>query len=138
MAYFRRVRSEMATAPKAATVGFTDRQIAPVGRTTGVWQSGDEPAGATAFRNAVDDMKSEGKRILKRVVDKDGIVTRSDAAMIAREQKDILQASYHNFHGAALSARQIKRKGHDDPLVGHEGDKLIQRIEARVDGREVG
>ena len=136
-AYFRRVRAEMSGAPKSATVGFHDREIAPLAGQLEYSNPSTNLPERPAFRNAVDDIRKAGRKMVRRTVDKSGIVSQSDAARIAREQRDVLQDSYEGFHGAALSERQIARKGHDQPLVGHEGPKLIGRIGARVDGREV-
>ena len=135
-AYFRKARAK--TGPSKVTVGFLDRQIAPLAM---LLEYGDPETNLPerpAFRNGVDGMEQAVKRKVHEVIGKTGNMSVSGAARVGAVMQDQLKESYHNFHGAALSARQVKRKGHDDPLIGHEGPKLIERIQARVDGREVG
>ena len=136
-AYFKALEGRMKSAPRRAEVGFLTPDMAGLAAQLEYGNPATSLPERPAFRNGVDDIRKQGKRDAKKAAGKDGVVSRTGAARLAAKQKEIIQANYHEFHGAALSERQIERKGHDQPLVGHEGPRLINRIEARVDGQEV-
>ena len=101
-----------------------------------------------AYRSARPEMRRAWRRQCKaimRAVSKPRASRSTVLAMVrsaVREQRDILVKSYETFHGVPLSERQEARKrntpGEGKQLVGHEGPKLVEHIEAREsDGRKI-
>ena len=62
-------------------------------------------------------------------------------ALAGAAVREVVKSSYLDFHGEELSERQKTRKegteGEGRQLVGGEGPKLIEHIEARLDGVKV-
>ena len=97
-----------------------------------------------AFRGARKVMATAWRMQCKRIMREVSKPRASRSAVLSmvrsavREQRDILVKSYETFHGVPLSERQEARKrntpGEGKQLVGHEGPKLVEHIEARESG----
>ena len=127
-------------------VGFLDRHIAVL---AGRLEFGDPNANLPerpAFRQGIADLERALSGLWKDATSgKDwrrGIgVTEAEAVKVALAARDILKRSYETFAGPGLSERQERRKqgtaGAGRELVGSEGPKMIEHLEARVNGRIV-
>ena len=135
--------SKRADKPLGVTVGFHDRAIAQL---AGQLEFGnpktnlpERPAarqGVAAMKRTLPAVAREalGARDYRRgiVVDRDAAVTLGEAAV------ETLKASYLGFSGEGVGPAQAARKagtvGEGRTLVGSEGPRLIEHIEAKVDG----
>ena len=126
------------------TVGFHDRRIASLAASHEFGER-DRDGGVTlperpAFRQGV----RRGEDMLREATAKVSAhqLNRAKVGELMGLMRDEVKASYRSFRGEPLSERQEARKkgtaGAGKQLVGHEGERLINRIEARVDGDEVG
>ena len=124
-------------------VGFLDPHV---GRLAARLEFGDPRSNLPerpAFRQGIGDLKRTMSGVVRDAVAKDWkrgiVVTKEEAAEVGVAARDIIKVSYMSFDGPGLSERQEARKrgtpGAGKELIGSEGPKLVERIEARVDGK---
>ncbi len=97
-----------------------------------------------AFRQAIPRIAAAVKDYMRgNVLQPDGTIglTKAKARELAVLIRDELRTSYLDYYGPGLSRRQQARKRgtqyERDELIGHEGPKLIEHIQAYVDGELV-
>lgn len=145
LARFLRASKKAAGKQPTIDVGFHDPIV---GRLASRLEFGDPNANLPerpAFRAGIGSLKRTLPKVVGDAVAKDwrrGIVVTKDEAMeVGVVARDTLKASYHTFVGPGLSEAQAARKegtpGEGRELVGSEGPKLIERIEATVDGKTI-
>ena len=97
--------------------------------------AGDVPA-RPAFRRAEPNAKQAIRQRLRRA---GGLPTEADLKEAGEAAAAEIKRSYEDADFVPLSERQRQRKAgtpyQDRQLVGHEGEKLISHIKARVVGR---
>lgn len=129
-----------------AEVGFFGPQIATLAATH---EYGRRPRDGTivparpAFGRARPEIRQEFRRELRgEVAGKRGLITPQALEVAAVRALEVVRDSYRSAPGPELSERQQQRKrgtpGEGRKLVGVKGERLIQHLEARIDGHKVG
>lgn len=130
-----------------AEVGFFGPQIATLAATHELGQRDRDgsvklPA-RPAFGRARDKVRQEFRQALRAEVEgKRGMISRDALEAAALAGLEAVRKSYMNAPGPPLSERQQARKagtpGEGKKLIGVKGPKLIEHLEARIDGQKVG
>ena len=146
LAKFMRATKRAKSKQPVVAVGFHDPIV---GRLASRLEFGDPNANLPerpAFRQGIGDLKRTLPKVVRRAVGgtdwRKGIVVADTAVVeVGVEARDTLKASYHTFVGPGLSEAQAARKegtpGEGKELIGSEGPKLIERIQARIGGKEI-
>ena len=142
-AFMRASKRAGAAKGRDVTVGFHDRAIAQL---AGQLEFGNPRTGLPerpAFRQGRDDLKRTLPGVVEQAVSgtdwRKGIIVGHSAAVdIGEAGRETIKASYLGFSGEGVGPAQAARKagtpGEGRTLVGSEGPRLVERIEAKVDG----
>ena len=128
---------------KVISVGFHDKRMASLAAILEYGEPQTNLPERPAFRlTSRGDMLDKARAKLLEIGKRpgEGIATSADLRELAVLLRDALKAGYLTFHGVGQSARQERRKqgtkGEGRELVGAQGPKLIEHIEAWVNGVE--
>ena len=138
--FLRKAKAAQARPPVVISIGFHDKVIGALAAQLEFGNPETNLPERPAFRLAVQTIRRDLSSFIvrERLIDPLKMVVDDRAAReIAKWCVEVLKRSYHDLEAPRESERQQERKGFSDPLVGHEGPKLIERIAAEINGVRV-
>ena len=138
-------KRDAAVTATTAEVGFHEQHVAQI---AALHEFGSKAKDGTllperpAFRSAYPAMGAAMTAAIKAEGGKGkGLPSKAAIEAGARAAKDALVASYHNAPGPPVGERQEARKagtpGAGRLLIGAQGPRLVDHIDAQVDGKAV-